>query len=678
MMKKFLAIALALLILTGSVAVFAEAVPEETQAPQVSGEDLYTQLVIGSTTPLSGSFFTEMWGSNTSDIDVRMLLHGYSLVEWRSATGSYGVNESVVSGLAATDDEAGNRTYTLSLYDDLYYSDGTRITARDYAFAVLLSVAPEVAQIGGGTVDSEYIVGIDGYKAQETDVLSGVRVLNDTMLSITVKAEYRPFFYELALLNYSPYPIHVIAPGCEVVDTGAGVAIRNIPLEEGQEDNREPIFTAELLKETILNSETGYLSHPSVVSGPYQLTSFDWESRTAEFEINTHYKGNSLGQLPTIPKLIFCHVEPADMMEKLASGEVDLLHKCVSADVISAGMELTGSADISVSNYPRSGFSFMSFCCERNTVGSQAVRQAIAHCLDKEALTASYVGNYGIGVDGYYGVGQWVYELVNGTQAAPVEEPAENATAEELAQYEATVNAWDELSMDGLTVYDFDVDAAVSLLEQDGWTLNREGDAYDPEKDDVRCKEIDGQLTALELTMVYPAGNAIGEALQTTLIEPLAKAGILLTAQELAMTDLLNVYYRTQERDCDMIYLASNFGTVFDPAPAFAPEDAQSGASNRTGIADEELYQLAVDMRKTEPGDVLTYCQKWVAFQQRWTEVLPAIPVYSNVYFDFYDSTLQNYLVSGSQTWSQAVVGAYLSDVADEPDTGDDEMEVIE
>ena len=62
---------------------------------------------------------------------------------------------------------------------------------------------------------------------------------------------------------------------------------------------------------------------------------------------------------------------------------------------------------------------------------------------------------------------------------------------------------------------------------------------------------------------------------------------------------------------------------------------------NRTGIRDKKLAQLAVDMRKTEPGDVLSYCRKWVAFQERWTEVLPAIPVYSNVYFDFYTTRLE-------------------------------------
>lgn len=701
-MKKILALLLAMLLTLSGVALAEEPLAEEVTAVQTeepSSEEMpaeeaqaeeapaeateempaeqpaYDQLVVGSTTALSGSFFTEMWGNNTSDIDVRMLLHGYNLMEWQSATGAYGLDNSVASGLVVTDDPEGNRTYTVALYEDLYYSDGTQITAWDYAFSILLSVAPEVAAIGGQTVDSDYILGIEEYKSGEATALAGVRVLSDFMLSITVSAEYRPFFYELALLDYSPYPIHVIAPGCEVADDGEGVYIRNIPDEDGTVEE-EPIFTAELLQETILDPQTGYLSHPSVVSGPYKLVSFDWETREAEFEINEYYKGNSSGQVPVVPKLIYRTVSNETMMDELASGEVNLLNKCVNADAIDAGMQLTADGQYGVANYPRSGYSFVSFCCEQTAMSSQSVRQAIAHCMDKSTLVTDYVRNYGVAVDGYYGIGQWIYQLVSGTLAAPVEAPAEDATEEELAAYEETVAGWDALTMENIPTYAFDLEAATALLVEDGWTLNRDGGEFDPEVDDVRCKEIDGEQVALELTLIYPEGNAIAEGLQTTFADNLAQVGIQLTLEALPMTELLDVYYRNVERDCDMIYLATNFATVFEPSSTYNPADAYQGSSNRSGIVDEELYQLAVDMRQTEPGDVLTYCQKWVAFQERWAEVLPAIPVYSNVYFDFYTNTLHDYAVSSNLTWTQAVVGSYLGDAAQvEEEQAAEEME---
>ena len=647
--KKMLAIFLAMSLMLGVGTAWAEG----SQAPDEERDTL----VVGSTTAMSGNFFSEMFGNNTADLDVRMLLHDYNLMEWQSGLGSYGVNRSAVSGLIAMDDEAGNRTYTVSIYSDMKYSDGTPITAADYAFSMLLSMAPEMRQIGAQTVYSDYIIGVDEYVAGETNVLTGMRILNDTTLAIHVKASYQPFFYELALLDYVPYPIHVIAPGCEVVDNGEGVLIKNI-----DETIEEPIFTAELLRETILDPETGYLTHPSVVSGAYVLDSYDEQTHTATFSMNPYYKGDFVGRLPSIPKLVYKNVSPDHMVEALASGEVDLLNKCSAADVISQGARLVSEESFSMLNYPRSGYSFVSFSCERPVVGSDVVRKAIAHCMDKDALVKSYVANYGMAVDGYYGIGQWLYALGTGRQAPPVHELPEDASPEERALYEETLDAWSKINMDGVQVYEFNVEEAVRLLERDGWVLNESGAAYNPEEDAFRCKEVDGELLALDLKMIYPEGNAIGEAFEEYFIEHLAEAGIRVTMEAKPMTELLDIYYRNVDREVDLIYLATNFATVFDPSYTYSPEDAYQGTSNRSGIADAELYKRAVDMRMTQPGDVLSYVRKWVSFQERWAEVLPTIPVYSNVYFDFYTDWLHDYTLTSGMTWSEAIIGAYLAE----------------
>lgn len=639
-MKRVLALILAAIMLL-------------TAAPALAVEE--DHLTIGATTALSGGFFTEMWGNNTSDIDVRLLLHGYNLMKWDGAMGAYAIDDTVVSGIVVTEDDAGNRTYTLMLQEDLYYSDGTPVTAQDYAFSALLSVSPEIAQIGGAINDSNYIVGADEYKNSEAETISGVRVINDHMLSLTVKAEYLPFFYEMALLDYCPYPIHVIAPGCAVKDDGEGAYIANETAE----------FTAELLEKTILDPETGYQSHPSVVSGPYMLTSFDWETRTAEFEANPYYKGNSNGVKPEITYLTVKTVTNETMIDELQNGDVDLLTKCVNADTLNAGMALVAENTVSVSNYARSGYSFISYSCEKATVASAAVRQAIAHCFDKDEFVTAYVRNYGIAVDGYYGIGQWMYQLVAGSLEAPVELP-ENPTADEQAAYDEAVLAWEELTLDNLKTYDLDIDAAASLLESDGWTLNADG---------IRAKEIDGEQVALALKMIYPEGNAIGDYVDAFAAN-LKEVGIELTAEAVPFTELLQEYYRQTDRTSDLIYLATNFAYVYEPSDTFAVEDAYQGSNNRTGIIDEQLYQLAVDMRLTEPGDVLSYCQKWVAFQEYYTEVLPTLPVYSNVYFDFYTPWLQNYNIGADVSWAKAIVEAHIGEpVVEEEVFGEEEAE---
>lgn len=696
-MKKLLAYFLALLIGLTGVAALAEEPLDAAQSVAAETQAVYDELVVGSTTALTGSFFTEMWGNNTSDADVRMLLHGYNLMEWQSEQGSYHIDDSVVSGVVVTQSHTGDRTFTLALYNDLQYSDGSPITARDYAFSILLSAANEVNAIGGETANSDYILGMDEYKSGVNKALAGVRVLNDYQLSITIKADYLPFFYELALLDYCPYPISVIAPGCEVADDGEGAYIRNIKTEEqlaaeaearaeaeaaGEEYvaiEEEPIFTADLLKQTILDPETGYMSHPSVVSGPYTLASFDRETRTAEFAINPYYKGNSKGQTPVIPKIIFRTVSNATMMQELESGEVDLLHKVTMADTLDAGMQLVNESEgaYSVANYPRSGFSFISFSCERAATQSQKVRQAIAYCFDKDHFVSDYVRNYGISVDGYYGIGQWMYELAVGSMPAPLEDLPADASEEEAQAYAEAEAAWNALSMDDVKTYGLDLEAAEKLLIEDGWTLNRAGEDFNPETDDVRCKRIDDEIIALELNLIFPEGNNAEAYLTGEFAANLKQVGIALNAEAKPFAELLEIYYRQADREADMIYLASNFAYVFDPSSTFNPVNAILGGANRTGIVDEKLYELAVDLRKTEPGDLLSYCQKWLAFQEYYSEVLPALPIYSNVYFDFYTSHLQDYAISADVSWARAIVGAYLGDVMEEEVSVDSEFEII-
>ena len=171
-MKKILAWLLVLMLLTAPVTSFAEQTPEESPEPaddaaqteetledekeeedeeEIILEPLkydYAELVVGTTMPLNGKFFTSMWGNNSSDIDVRQMIHGYNLVEWDSERSGFVFDPSVVSGHVTVENAAGDHIFTISIYNNLYYSDGTRITAWDYAFAYLLRISPLIREIG--------------------------------------------------------------------------------------------------------------------------------------------------------------------------------------------------------------------------------------------------------------------------------------------------------------------------------------------------------------------------------------------------------------------------------------------------------------------------------------------------------------------------------------------------
>ena len=233
---------------------------------------------------------------------------------------------------------------------------------------------------------------------------------------------------------------------------------------------------------------------------------------------------------------------------------------------------------------------------------------------------------------------------------------------------------WEALSLDNLVQYHVDIDKANELLDSAGWTLNRNGETYRKGVDDVRCKKVDGELTALDLTMMYPAGNHIVDTMQENFIDHLNKCGILLTLVPADMQDLFHSYYRETERTTDMIYLATNFHVIVDPSITYSCDPtADHLIWNNTYSDDEELYEDAVDMRKTEPGAVYEYVTKWIKFQERYNEVLPCIPIYSNIYFDFFTGMLQNYHITAHVTWTQAILESYFGEPA-EQEAGEDDF----
>lgn len=609
----------------------------------------YKELVVGNPNHMDGKFFTGMWGNSTTDIDVRTLVNSYYLTVQGYDTGLFRENRQVVSGIAITEDEEGNRTYMFALCDDLQYSDGTPITAWDYAFSVLFQGAPVIEELGGVPMDLSYLKGFDAYRNGEVPYLAGVRVINDRVITFTVDHEYLPYFFELYRLGFLPYPIHEIAPGCKVYDDGNGAYI-------GNEDKgvSGQVFTKELLEATVMDPDNGYLSHPTVGSGPYILTG--WNGKDATFRINPYFKGDEEGNLPTIPRLRFRLAENETMIDELKEGRFGLLNKVSRSDTILQGMELTGG-QYRQQNYPRIGLTFIMFTPDRPALQGKSTRQAIARCLEKEQLVSEYCGGFGMAMDGLMGLGQWMYQIATGSLTYDPELP-ENPTAEDLQEYDRSAAEWETLNLDGLKHYEADTEEAIRLLEEDGWTLNSKGEPFDRERDDIRCRMTDGQLTGLELTCAYPEKNVIAEKMEEMFLPNLAKAGIRLTLVPMDMKTLLRAYNDRDIEGIDMIYLGDDFNIEFDPQLFFLPGDAEAPEEDNLAWVHAHLYEKARDMCTTEPRDPLSFIRKWIAFQEELSEYLPMIPVYSNIYFDFYPQELQGYNILKYITWGDAIVAS--------------------
>ena len=624
-MKKITALLLACVLLLGFTTANA------------AKEGKYDKLTVGITTPFTGNFLDDALGSNICDQDVRNLIHGYNLVNWNPDEGKFEFNRTIVTGGASSDNA---RTFTFSLADGLTYNDGTPITARDYAFSLLLLGSAELKEAAGGRANISRILGGEDYQNGTTQVLQGFRLQGDYQFSVTIDPSYAPYFYELKILDIFPLPISVIAPGCTVKDDGKGVYISGT-------------FDAETLKKTLLDPENGYMTYPKVTSGPYQLEAYNGDSIL--LKLNEAYIGDEEGNKPTIPQIEIRVVKPEFLIGDLNAGELGLAVRCVRETQIRSGMTLIG-ADFAMKSYMRAGLSFISFCAEKGPTADLNVRKALAMCMDKEQLTRQYSGGFGTPVNGYYGIGQWMFRMANGA----------------ILQEEDDESDWSDLQISRIEGYPLDVEGAGKLLDEAGWNLNEKGEAYDAAAGGIRYRKEGDQLVPLKLKMICPEENGAVALLQETFIDNLAQAGVALETEKIAWEDLLKKYYMQEERDCDMILIGTNFADVFDPSGEYD----ENGTSIRNGITDPKLAELSVTMRSTEPGDAPEYCRRWLAYLEERNAVVPEIPIYSDAYVDFHTSALQNYNPAPTGLWTTAVRSAFLSDyVAEEEEAEEEDYE---
>ena len=655
-MKKWLSILLACMLILNLFSALGEEADAGAEGQEYWVSYDYNDLTIGNPTPMNGQFFTALWGSNTSDIDVRQLVTGYNLIRWDGEISLFRFDHTVVSGAAVGDDQNGDRRYLVSLYKDLYYSDGTRINAWDYAFSVLLQASPLIEKLGGIPADLSFLAGYEEYRAGETRALKGLRVLDDNQIVFTVKKEALPYFYELSRFSFNPYPISAIAPGCSVYDSEEGAYIAGVNPEDTD------AFTEDLLRRTILAADTGYRVHPVPGSGPYTIESFDGE--TARFTVNPWFKGDEDGSKPGIKQLTYTGARNEDMIAALGEGKYALLNKVTLSEAIRKGLELcTNSNQFTRTAYPRTGLAYFYFMPGSPLVQSGKLRQALAYCLDKNEFVRRYVGYFGTEADGLYGLGQWMYQLAAGTMPYP-ETGSANQSSSAAQNAEGEAAGWDSITLDGLTRYPFNPEQAAALLDEDGWNLNEQGETFVPGKDTVRCKRTEEGLQPLELKIAYTGAAEAEQPLNTYFLNNLIQAGVKPDLVSTELSRIEELFDGSIDEDYDLIYLGNNFSFVFNPALIFSSGAAQKqeGAEQDSLPAvHEELRELALEMDRTEPNDTFSYMKKWVTFQERLSELLPILPVYINVYFDFYTRELDNYWIADHTTWGNAIVAARMA-----------------
>lgn len=77
---RFISFLLTVLMVFSVASAFAA--ENEDPGLEMGGNGGYTHVTVANATKVNGAFFSRQFGNNTSDIDVRAMIHGYNPIVW--------------------------------------------------------------------------------------------------------------------------------------------------------------------------------------------------------------------------------------------------------------------------------------------------------------------------------------------------------------------------------------------------------------------------------------------------------------------------------------------------------------------------------------------------------------------------------------------------------------------
>ncbi len=607
-------------------------------------------LIYGATTEISGDFAPDAWWTNNAtDKMLRDFTNDYSTITTDQG-GALVLNETVAESVEGVMNDDGTKTYTVKVKDGLVFNNGEPITIKDFVWATAFSCSSIAGEVGAKLTGYLDVVGGQAYYDGEAKTISGLRILDDNTIQVSIVADKVPYYFDLRFANFAAYSMkYWLGENVDVKDDGDGVYFEGLTKEniEGQ------------LEYARFNAGADRVS-----AGPYNLVEFDQASKQATLVINENYAGNFEGQKPSVPKIVITKAEDATWADALKTGAFNFY------DTITDGTQVNTAMDIiedeankealgygfNYTQFDRPGYGKLMFQSDFGPTQFAAVRHAIAHLLDRNEFANTFCAGWGGVVNGPYGTAMWMYK-----------------EAEE----------WLDENLDN---YAYNPERAVELLVEDGWVYDENGNDY---VEGVRYKKVteeeagnyahvkqleDGTyLMGLIIEWSSSEGNSVSDLLSVMLAngEQTAAAGVKINQNVMSFSELLNYMYRDATQGdkygvptyC-MYNLASNFTSLYDQAYSFTLDpDMVADGWNTDFIFDEELDKLSMDMvYGVEAGDDEAYLELWKAFIQRWNELLPEVPLYSNIYISVYPDWLEGYEQDSYWDFNQAILYANIAE----------------
>ena len=620
------------------------------------------QVIIGTSTEASGDWSHAAFGSNNATDSSVLTLTDDCATVTSDQNGDYVLNDSVVDKYERIEDATtGDVTYKFTIKKNLVFNNGDPIKAENFLAWSLFALSKTGADMGTTTAGYNSIPGGDKYRAGESNILPGLRLLGEYEFSMTQLKTgydgntYLPYYYDLAYASARAVNLtYWFGEGWHVKDDGEGAYLVNDNGLEFTMDNIADTFTA-----------AQYATSDRVTAGPYNLVNFDKSANEITLEVNPNYCGNFEGQKPGIQKLVIVKTEDDTVIDTIATGGIQIYSGISDGDQINAIYDLmdNGTIDSSFCEYDRAGYGYFAFACDLGPAQYTEFRQAIAHLLDRNEFANTFCQGYGSVVHGPY------------------------CTA--FSMYEDSKKFIEE----NIDPYNYSVDDAVALLKQIGFVYNEDGSDYVDGSGKLRykkvtaeeaqnyesfCKTVGGDtLMPALLNWASSDGNPVSDLLVTMLANGAGtkQAGIEIRQNVMTFAELLNYMYRQDAYGLggdysvptyNMFNLATGWNSgAYDFSFDFTTDPAYiADGYNTTHCYDEQLDKLSMDMvYGVQPGDYDTYLAKWQQFVDRYNELLPQVPLYSNIYHSVYPNTIKNYQEGPFWGYENAILYAkYIGD----------------
>lgn len=653
-----------------------------TTAPEAVIREIQkgTRVILGNTTELSGDFRWPGFGGSSagaSDQDITQLTAGYATME-SDQEGAYQWSKIVVKDHSETMNEDGTLTITVTINDNLKFSDGSAITAKNYIASILSFSSPVSVAAGHTGVSGVNFVGYDAFNAyggpdtedeNATKEFAGVRLLGDYQFSLTVTQDYATYYFADTFAAVSPDPLGlVLGKDVDVKDDGNGAYLTDNYYTKAEDGS---YTVAEELKA----NRYDVTEYP--FSGPYTVSKWDEGTSEATLLANPEYLGNFEGVKPTIETIVYRKIVSETQLDQLKKGEIDVLASVTGGDDTKAALAVVDGTKFNEVHYQRAGYGKIEFECDFGPTMFASVRQAITYALNRTEFCQTFTGGYGVVVDGPYSpdFAMWKavkddinlidysYSVANAKKALVDGGWIYNSKGEEFVEGATGVDA---VRYKKLTAEEAEACGGVNKTYES--VSNTDGVVY------KTVKIGDDYYMPLVINWFASTPNPVTDLLNTMLAnsKDIASLGMVIRSTTGDFTQLLGEIYRepsygyggtptygmfnlatgwnsaiydySYNWSLDEVWFPYSSNKLFDEYDVAFPydlsaeklsyADAMAKSGNKLGM--DYLSMAMVYNAKTEEE----YNEWWKAYIERWNELMPDIPLYSNMYYDVFNAKI--------------------------------------